>query len=414
MVRRALLPLLLLGALSGVQTAVRAGTVVPELLPDGQRLQVGARFTAGRETVTMEGRLLFSGVREVYLASADVVALLRLGRYWDPDRRRLTLRAQGPVCELTAGSRLVRIDGRDHLLALPPVALDGDLWLPMECLTRLLAPALDEPLTWDADALILRFGGPRRNVLEARIDTGARSTTLRLRCGEPLSFRAVAGSSGRILLRVYGGVVDGQTLRRTQARGLISALESRQADEYAEITISLGSLAGGFDAHAEDGGRLIVLTVAEAPTGALPDPTIRGSLGMAAPAVGGERSLRRVVIDPGHGGLDEGRHGQQGRLEKDVVLRLARDLRDALRARGFETLLTRGDFIGFAIANYATPAPVPWPSCPGGPCSSGMRARPTRSRWICRPDWRRPTSCPCAAWWPAISRCCAAWTCPPC
>jgi N-acetylmuramoyl-L-alanine amidase len=47
-----------------------------------------------------------------------------------------------------------------------------------------------------------------------------------------------------------------------------------------------------------------------------------------------------VVIDPGHGGADPGAIGIGGLREKDVNLRLARMLRDRLRARGFEVTMT--------------------------------------------------------------------------
>ncbi len=53
------------------------------------------------------------------------------------------------------------------------------------------------------------------------------------------------------------------------------------------------------------------------------------------------RPVRTVVIDPGHGGRDPGAIGVGGLREKDVTLALARELRSALLARGFEVVLTR-------------------------------------------------------------------------
>jgi len=52
--------------------------------------------------------------------------------------------------------------------------------------------------------------------------------------------------------------------------------------------------------------------------------------------------VRRVVIDPGHGGEDHGTVG--GELaEKNLTLDIARRLRDELEADSFEVLLTRND-----------------------------------------------------------------------
>ncbi len=51
---------------------------------------------------------------------------------------------------------------------------------------------------------------------------------------------------------------------------------------------------------------------------------------------------RVIVVDPGHGGVDPGTHGQSGALEKDVVLAFAKEFGAQLRATGrYEVHLTR-------------------------------------------------------------------------
>jgi len=56
------------------------------------------------------------------------------------------------------------------------------------------------------------------------------------------------------------------------------------------------------------------------------------------------RKDRIVVIDPGHGGDAPGAVGRRGTLEKDVVLSIARKLREILNGReGYRAFLTRDD-----------------------------------------------------------------------
>ena len=50
---------------------------------------------------------------------------------------------------------------------------------------------------------------------------------------------------------------------------------------------------------------------------------------------------RVVVIDPGHGGSEDGAKGPGGLLEKDVVLSLARTVREVFTARGYRVVTTR-------------------------------------------------------------------------
>lgn len=53
--------------------------------------------------------------------------------------------------------------------------------------------------------------------------------------------------------------------------------------------------------------------------------------------------VRRVVIDPGHGGHDPGAIGKQGTQEKDIALAISKRLKVHLEKQGLEVLLTRDD-----------------------------------------------------------------------
>ncbi len=62
----------------------------------------------------------------------------------------------------------------------------------------------------------------------------------------------------------------------------------------------------------------------------------------APPAAGDARPL--IVLDPGHGGIDNGAKAASGELEKDVVLQFAMTLRDKLERSGkYRLALTRSD-----------------------------------------------------------------------
>ena len=51
--------------------------------------------------------------------------------------------------------------------------------------------------------------------------------------------------------------------------------------------------------------------------------------------------VRRIVIDPGHGGIDPGATALRGISEKDIALDIGRRLAVLLREEGFEVVLTR-------------------------------------------------------------------------
>jgi N-acetylmuramoyl-L-alanine amidase len=59
------------------------------------------------------------------------------------------------------------------------------------------------------------------------------------------------------------------------------------------------------------------------------------------PAVPPHNALTVVVLDPAHGGADQGARGSSGIAESDIVLSFARLLRISLEAQGLRVLLTR-------------------------------------------------------------------------
>jgi N-acetylmuramoyl-L-alanine amidase len=61
--------------------------------------------------------------------------------------------------------------------------------------------------------------------------------------------------------------------------------------------------------------------------------------------------IRKVVIDPGHGGEDPGAIGKKGLKEKDVVLAVSGELRALLAAKGLEVIMTRESDIFIPLEN---------------------------------------------------------------
>ena len=54
-----------------------------------------------------------------------------------------------------------------------------------------------------------------------------------------------------------------------------------------------------------------------------------------------KHTIKKIIIDPGHGGEDKGAVSKSGVMEKDVVLKIAYKLAKELQKRGYEVILTR-------------------------------------------------------------------------
>jgi N-acetylmuramoyl-L-alanine amidase len=72
-----------------------------------------------------------------------------------------------------------------------------------------------------------------------------------------------------------------------------------------------------------------------------PAPAAPANPPPAPPVVPPQRPAFVVILDPGHGGADNGARGASGVVEKDVALALARATRLQLQQHGLRVLLTR-------------------------------------------------------------------------
>ena len=61
----------------------------------------------------------------------------------------------------------------------------------------------------------------------------------------------------------------------------------------------------------------------------------------AAPQQAPRRTIQTVLVDPAHGGTDEGAHGSSGIVEKDTTLALAQVVAAQLRRDGLRVVMTR-------------------------------------------------------------------------
>ncbi|MGQ9668822.1 MAG: N-acetylmuramoyl-L-alanine amidase [Desulfosoma sp.] len=80
------------------------------------------------------------------------------------------------------------------------------------------------------------------------------------------------------------------------------------------------------------------------PTASPPAPTAKPVLQKGMPSIVEQLGLtvRRIVIDPGHGGKDKGAIGPGGVYEKDITLAVAKELKKVLEKEGgYEVFLTR-------------------------------------------------------------------------
>jgi N-acetylmuramoyl-L-alanine amidase len=278
----------------------------------------------------------------------DLANLFQLQVREDAAARAVTVTFRNQTLVLTPDQSLVSASGR--LVSLPaPLTRQGRRWLvPIEFISRALAPIYDPRLDFRPGSRLLVVGDLRVPRVLAQYD----DTPTLLRVTFEITPRAnavVTHEQNRLLVRIEADTLDA-SLPVAPGQGLLAGI--RLADA---TTIQL-DLGPRFSSHrvapVTSRGAAAVVTVeliAAAPTtSAAPGATAPPGAPVAPeslPVLGGARpTIRTIVLDPGHGGEDNGVTGPGGALEKTVTLSVARRIKAVVEARlGLRVLLTHED-----------------------------------------------------------------------
>lgn len=308
-----------------------------------------ARITStdGRPALTVTLKQLSPPNEEWYIAGSDLADALQVGRFWRTDVRKLVLRVDEKRITFTSGARSVVTEQSTMMLRMPVVFHQGEPWIPVEFLTAILPQLTETSVRFSAENFNFTLGVRQTNVSGLGFEQGDLSTELRIRLAQPLAFRVDDSQSRQLTLKLYGARINPGALNVNEPRGLIESVEALQRDDHALLVIRLSELVSRYQSLSRDEGSTIVLKVMQEPITTIPEPVPRGpKIVQTLPSneIGRKVTVRRVVIDPGHGGADAGKKGVNGLLEKDVTLAIALELQRVLDGQqGIEVVVTRTD-----------------------------------------------------------------------
>ena len=327
----------LLAVLSGAPAAQGPAAALPYtvLSRDGRR-PLAARTVAGQEMFALDdlARLFGITVREDAAAGG------------------LTVSVRNQNIVLSPGQSLASVGGR--LISLPAAPVrEGRAWfVPVDFVSRAIAPLLGSPLELRKPSRLILVGDIRVPRVQMRIEPLGAGERLRIDVA-PATAHTVAQDGARIVVRFEADLLDATLPGPGE---LIKSV--RAGDGPASLALELGPKFASFRASDQPGdrgaGRVVIDVLGQ------PAAPAAGPPGAGLPAAGLPPSvapppdapplfeiaptggLRTVVVDAGHGGSDDGARGPGGTLEKTVTLAVAARLKSALEARlGVRVIMTR-------------------------------------------------------------------------
>lgn len=270
----------------------------------------------------------------------DLARLFNLSIKEDPIAGGLTITARNQSILLSQNQEIASVAGRLISLPAPPVRDGGAWFVPVDFVPRALAPVAGTPIELRRPSRLVLVGNVRMPRVAGRVEPLGNLARLTFDVAPPTP-HTVTQDGNRLLLRFEADALDA-ALPPATAPELVSAI---RPEGTSAIAIELGPRFTSFratESPGDRGGTRIVIEVVgattDAPATPAPAPAEPPPLLDLTPS----GTLRTIVIDPGHGGPDEGAKGPGGGVEKSVTLAVARRLKASLEARlGVRVILTR-------------------------------------------------------------------------
>ncbi len=268
-----------------------------------------------------------------YLLVNDAVAALDGTITWDERTRSYEMKVKGRTAVFGAESPIAVVDTKVVNLASPVRASSLGAWAEPEFFVRVLGPLSGQALAWEKATRTL--SARKSEFVEVGVEPSVAElgdvTKIVLRFSQSPSY-AVETSPEQVVLHFPGARLTGPPPERV----LDSPRVARLLVRGGEVTVVFREKGLAANVYAlGTPPRLVVDVTRRAGSG----PSAAPAAPVPAPAAA--KTAKTIVIDPGHGGTEEGAKGPGGSFEKDATLALGKTVAETLQRRGYRVVLTR-------------------------------------------------------------------------
>jgi N-acetylmuramoyl-L-alanine amidase len=257
----------------------------------------------------------------------------------------LTMRSGSNRLVITKNSALISYN--EQILLLPsPILREDNRWLvPVEFLSMGLTRLTGTEFRYRAGTSRVFAGNIDAPELEMNAQTLGPITRVTIRCAVPISVESKREDPTKAVLTIDKTPLDPTRERFDHRDRLLHSVMFDDSDGQSKIVLDMAREVADLRVTSAENKRVFFIDLSRTPeTVAAPPPatpTESAATALKPDVVPGERRVRVVVIDPGHGGMDPGARTAT-LAEKDLTLTLASKLRAALQSRlGNTVLLTR-------------------------------------------------------------------------
>jgi len=298
-----------------------------------------------------------------YIKSSPMLEEMDVSYYWDLSTQILTVQKEN-IVSFMPDNPFIKVNQNIYQLETPPVKKGGKLFVPVSSLPLILGSLMDMEAKFNQGILDV---GTKVNIFKTEWKVTPSMTFFAIECSPTLKhlFNKV---KDEWVLVIFDPIYNTNILDLSP-KGLIEDVKFEKGDGFIKFRFKAKD---DFAMDAVRDGKLLNIKV----------KTFK------------ERTLKTIVIDPGHGGKDPGAvHGNY--KEKDIVLKASKKIASKLTKNGFNVIMTRTEdvFIPLKdrtkIADSAKADLFVSIHCNAAPNKRAMHGAETYFLSAARSDWAR-------------------------
>jgi len=273
---------------------------------------------------------------KTYLSVVDLARATGCTLKWDP----MIFEAQLVFAEhdlvVTMFSSYVRFDEQLLNITYPAIYRDGDLYVPAETFLKALDYLIPATLFWDEKAMTIRSEESLFNIVDIEFENKANGYLIEIILREKLPYEAYVTEQKWINVNIIGGTLDDTYLSTLPHPRVIRRIRAFQFEESSQIAIKFYRTITKFHHSFTTNPPRIQIAIVDTTF----DPDEIDTL---TPSDFDDTDpIDVVVIDPGHGGDEDGAMGPHGTSEKDITLAVSLKLRELFaQDDDLEVVMTR-------------------------------------------------------------------------
>jgi N-acetylmuramoyl-L-alanine amidase len=291
-----------------------------------------------------------------YISLQRVADILNSRLIFDEGKNSYTYKFENRLAILAPGKSLISVEGRLEFISQKTIPDDDDILVPVEFLTKIIPLIHKQPMLYNtaSRAYVL---GDAADPFNLQVNMLPKPAYLRMiiQAKNSVPFK-VSRDNKEVTVLFSKKIILLPFEEKKFTEDIIESVTFNQLKDSTEMQINLRFEPRDIKSYQfKEPFRLVIDFMREAATQDAESPTgtepARAEDYSGAPSWLESNDVKTIVIDPGHGGDNEGAIGSDGLKEKDVTLQIAQNLKGIIEQNiaGVKVVLSRTSDIDVSI-----------------------------------------------------------------